>query len=275
MLIAVVGRGDVEMKPVPADLRYVRTATPGDEPAGAVRRADRRFLVLIPDQRPTQRVAPELPDLSRTVARQRSKTSAASEERILGLYDTELIAFGVCEHDMRFVRALTNVDVPATQFDQPRDRFVLVVERCGRQIEMDAVPARLGLRNGRNTMRTWCHRLPRSRSHHWPRRRSPSAERPPRSAQDPADRPHRRRGRQAAQSSDAAASGSDCCIPRGSAYHRYPRNYAPAMRSQQPDSGWCRPRCAGRRHADRRTASPSTSARRIDPSRLWRHTRPV
>ena len=49
---------------------------------------------------------------------------------------------------MRLVRTLTNVDVPGTQFDQPRDRFVLIVERCGRQVEMDAVLARLGLRNG-------------------------------------------------------------------------------------------------------------------------------
>ena len=64
------------------------------------------------------------------------------------LYDTELIAFGVGEHDMRFVRGLTNVDVPGTQLDQPRHGFVLVVERCGRQVEMDAVLAHLGLRNG-------------------------------------------------------------------------------------------------------------------------------
>src|SRR2546429_4537584 len=49
---------------------------------------------------------------------------------------------------MWFVRALTDVDVPGTQFDQPRHRFVLVVDGCGRQIEMDAVPARLALRNG-------------------------------------------------------------------------------------------------------------------------------
>src|SRR5205807_6462578 len=64
------------------------------------------------------------------------------------LDDAELGAFRIGEHDMWFVRALTDVDVPGTQFDQPRHRFVLVVDGCGRQIEMDAVPARLALRNG-------------------------------------------------------------------------------------------------------------------------------
>ena len=49
---------------------------------------------------------------------------------------------------MRCVRALTDVDVPGALFDQPRHRLDLVVERCGGQIEMDAVPARLALRSG-------------------------------------------------------------------------------------------------------------------------------
>src|SRR5439155_24908508 len=78
-LINVAGRSDVEMEPVLPDLRGKRR-TPGDERTGAVRRADRGFLVLIPDQRPSEGLAPEIADLQRTVAADRSETSAASEE---------------------------------------------------------------------------------------------------------------------------------------------------------------------------------------------------
>ena len=51
---------------------------------------------------------------------------------------------------MLVVRALTDVDVAAAELDQPLDRFLLVVERRGRQVEMEAVHARsLRLRDRR------------------------------------------------------------------------------------------------------------------------------
>src|SRR5207237_2500726 len=95
VLITAVGRSDVEMKPVLPDLRGKRRPTPGDEGTSAVRRADRGFFVLIPDQRPSERFAPEVPDLPRTVTRDRSETSAACEEGVVRLDDAELVAFGV------------------------------------------------------------------------------------------------------------------------------------------------------------------------------------
>jgi hypothetical protein len=59
-----------------------------------VRRADRGLLVLVPDQRPAQRLAPEVPDLLRAVARQRSDEAAVGQEVVARLDDVELIAFG-------------------------------------------------------------------------------------------------------------------------------------------------------------------------------------
>jgi hypothetical protein len=48
---------------------------------------------------------------------------------------------------MIVVWALTDVDVAGAEFDQSLDRFVLVIDGRGRQIEMDAILARLLLRD--------------------------------------------------------------------------------------------------------------------------------
>src|SRR5262245_25821600 len=69
-LITVDRWSEVEMQAVLARLRHQRWTTPRDLRT-AVRRADRGLLVLIPDQRPPQRFAPEVPDFLRTVAGQR------------------------------------------------------------------------------------------------------------------------------------------------------------------------------------------------------------
>src|SRR5712691_2105943 len=147
-LINVAAPIDVQMEPVLPDLRGKRR-TPGDERTGAVRRADRGFFILIPDQRPSKRLAPEASDLPRTVARDRSEPSAVSEEGVVRLDDAELVAFGVGEHDMIVVWALTDVDVAGAELDQPLDRFLLVIDGRARQIEIDAILPRLPLRNRR------------------------------------------------------------------------------------------------------------------------------
>ena len=97
----------------------------GPVPSGC---PDRGLFVLIPDQRPSERVAPEVPDRSRTVAGDRSEASAAGEEGVVRLDDAELVAFGVGEHDVSVVGTLTDVDVAGAELDQPRDRFRLVVD---------------------------------------------------------------------------------------------------------------------------------------------------
>src|SRR5207302_4722325 len=103
----------------------------------------RGFFVLIPDQRPSEHGAPEVPNLSRTVARNRSESTAARQERIVRFDDAELVAFGVGKHDMRFVWALTDVDVAGTDLDQPPDRLRLGIEGPTRQINTDTCHARL------------------------------------------------------------------------------------------------------------------------------------
>src|ERR1700682_3495928 len=48
---------------------------------------------------------------------------------------------------MLVVWALTDIDVAGPELDQPLDRFSLVVDGRARQIEMDAILARLVLRD--------------------------------------------------------------------------------------------------------------------------------
>ena len=94
LLIAVDGWSEVEMQPVLPGLRHQRRTTPGDLRT-AVRRANRGLLVLIPHQRPAQRLAPEVPGLLRTVARKRADESAVGEEVVARLDDAELVAFAL------------------------------------------------------------------------------------------------------------------------------------------------------------------------------------
>src|SRR5271163_4628577 len=77
LLITVDGWSEVEMLPVLPALRGQRPTAPADLRTAA-RRADRRFLVLIPDERPPQRCAPEVPGLLRTF------TCQLREETALG-----------------------------------------------------------------------------------------------------------------------------------------------------------------------------------------------
>src|SRR3954454_24920051 len=94
----------------------------------AVRGANRGLLVLVPDQRPVQRVAPEVPDLLRTVARERSDESAVGKEVVPRLDDAELIALGVGEDHMALLGALTDLDVPGAESQRPRHRLLLVLQ---------------------------------------------------------------------------------------------------------------------------------------------------
>src|SRR5215475_13397838 len=142
LLITVDGWSEVEMQPVLPGLRHQWRTAPGDLRT-AVRRANSGLLVLIPDQRPAQRFAPEVPDLLRTVARKRSDESAVGEEVVVRLDDAELVAFGVCEHNMTLLRTLANVDVPGAERERPRHRLLLVLERRARQIEVHLVLASL------------------------------------------------------------------------------------------------------------------------------------
>src|SRR5262249_1876873 len=91
LLIAVNGRSDVEMQPVLAGLRrHGRRTAPRDlRTAGG--RANRGLLILIPDQGPAQRLAPEVPNLLRAFAGKRPDESAVGEEVVIRLDDAEFV----------------------------------------------------------------------------------------------------------------------------------------------------------------------------------------
>ncbi len=93
-LIAVGSRSEVEVQAVLPALRHQGRTAPRDLRT-AVRRADRGFLVLVPDQRPAQRFAPEVTDVLGTVARKRADEPAVGQELVARLDDAELVAFGV------------------------------------------------------------------------------------------------------------------------------------------------------------------------------------
>src|SRR5579872_4724509 len=134
------------MEPLLARLRHQRRTVPLDLRPRAIGRLDGRLLVLIPDQRPSERFAVEAPEGPRTVAVDRTKAWAAGEEAVVRLDDAELVALGVGEHDMGLVGALTDVDVARTDGQERAHRVVLVVNRRGGEIEMNTVLAGLRVR---------------------------------------------------------------------------------------------------------------------------------
>ncbi len=69
--------------------------------------------------------------------------SACVPRGTVRLDDAELVAFGVGEHDVTLVWALTDVDGAGAELDQPPYCFVLVIDRRGCEIEMDSVFAGL------------------------------------------------------------------------------------------------------------------------------------
>ena len=130
--------GEVEAPAVVVGRGPDGRAAPGDLRA-AVRRADRGLLVLVADQRPVQRPAPEVADRLRAVARERSDEAAVGEEPVAGSDDAELVALGVAEHHVVLLRALTDVDVPAAQPERPLHRPLLVLQRRAGQVEVPPV----------------------------------------------------------------------------------------------------------------------------------------
>src|SRR5258708_7195964 len=134
------------MEPLLARLRHQRRTVPLDLRTRAIGRLDRRLLVLIPHQRPSERFAEEGPEGPRTVAVARPEAWAAGEEAVVRLNDAELVALGIGEHDMGVVGVLTDVDVPGTDRQELAHCVLLVVDRRGGEIEMNPVLADLRVR---------------------------------------------------------------------------------------------------------------------------------
>ena len=124
-------------RPAPGDLRP------------AVRRPDRGLLVLVPDQRPAERLAPEVPDLLGAVAGERAEKPQSARNALPGLDDAELVALRVGQHDVALLRPLADVDVPAAELERPGHRPPLVLEGGARQVEVHPVRDVLRLRRRR------------------------------------------------------------------------------------------------------------------------------
>src|SRR5215203_4228706 len=129
---------DVETQPVLTCPRHQWRTTPGDLRA-TTRRLDRGLLVLVPEQRPAQRLAPEVTHLLRTVAVHRSDKAAAGKKVVPRLDHAELISLGVSQHHMSVLGPLTDVDMPGGQPERPRHGLLLVLNRRARQIKVDPV----------------------------------------------------------------------------------------------------------------------------------------
>src|SRR6266700_4900528 len=100
------------MDPLLARLRHQRRTAPRDLRARTIRRLDRGLLVLIPDQRPSERFAVEATEGPCAIAVDRPKAGTAGEEAVVRLNDAELVALGIGEHDMGVAVVLTDVGVP-------------------------------------------------------------------------------------------------------------------------------------------------------------------
>ena len=117
-----------------------------------VRGLDRGLLVLIPHQRPAQRLGPEKPDLPGAVARELTEKAATVQERVAGLDHAELVAFGIGQHDVSLFRELADVEVACAEFERRRDRvllsggLVLVRWRCTRFGSTFSAPLRANRR---------------------------------------------------------------------------------------------------------------------------------
>ena len=170
------------MQPVLAGLRAHRRAAPGDLRA-AVRRLDRGLLVLVPDQRPAQRLAPEVPDRLRAVAGQRADEPAVGEEVVARLDDAELVALGVGEHDVALLGRWPTSRCRPPSASARATVCLLVVERRAGQVEVHLVrPGLRLLRRAGSGSGTRCRRSGSSATPSCGRRPAPSPGHRPRSA---------------------------------------------------------------------------------------------
>ena len=198
------GRGEVEVQPVLPALRCQRRAAPRDLRA-AVRRADRGLLVLVPDQRPAQRLRSRSTRPPASPSHEtRPDEPAVGEEAVARLDDAELVAFGVGEHDVTLVRPLADVDVPGAELAAPAPPWPVGPRaRCssGRSASGSGRPSAAAV--GRNRIRNPVSSAGSSATPSGRRRPSPSPGPRPRSARVAAGRSRRSRARRGRAASAA------------------------------------------------------------------------
>ena len=134
-------------------LRFGATGGTAPRDLGAtVRGLDRGLLVLVPHQRPAQRLGPEEPDLPGAVAGELAEAAAAGQEGVAGLDHAELVALGIGQHDVSLFRELSDVEMAGAELERRRDGVLLVAGAGAGQVEVDKPQAELGV--GRGQQRT-------------------------------------------------------------------------------------------------------------------------
>src|SRR6478672_3971568 len=98
------GQSEVEALSVPLHTWGNGRTSPRDFGA-AMRRLDRGLLVLVPHQRPAQRLAPEQTDPPGTVAGDLAEEPAPGEVGVARLDHAELVALGVGQDDVALLGA--------------------------------------------------------------------------------------------------------------------------------------------------------------------------
>jgi hypothetical protein len=140
--LLVAGRDELEALPVGLLVRGHRRSSPRDLGAPA-RRLDRGLLVLIPDQRPAQRFAPEEADFPRAVTGELTQQAAPGEVSVARLDHAELVARGVGQDDVLVLGPLPDVEVAATKLERHRHRAFLLIEIGAGQVRVHAVRSEL------------------------------------------------------------------------------------------------------------------------------------
>ena len=153
--LALVHR-EGEALPVPALLRCERWAAPGDLRA-AGRGLDRGLLVLVPDERPAERLRPEVADLSAAVTGNLAEEAAPGQEPVARLDHAEGVALRIGEHDVAFVWQLPDIEMVRPELESRRDRLLLTGGSGAGEVEMDAVrPDLVGLARGEQQTNLSC-----------------------------------------------------------------------------------------------------------------------
>ena len=105
---------------------------------------------MIPDERPFEGGAPEIPEGLSSITVDCADQIRAVEETVARLDDAELVAFRVSQDGMRLIGALTDVHVPGPETQCPVGHQPLAVQ--GIEVNPDELGSHTGQRSCQETV---------------------------------------------------------------------------------------------------------------------------